>query len=148
VVLDADEDAELFRVLDTTPEVVGHPGGHFVPGVARGHRSGEDAEHRRAHPGGALDPLLDMPDVRGSLRLVRRGEVVAYARPADLDAELERPALEIIDELVRRHLGIAREKVPRRVECVEVHLGAEFEQIDEGDSLRPPLELVVECLVE
>ena len=89
-----------------------------------------------------------MLDVRGALRLVGRGEVVAHARPADVDAELESPPLELIEVLVGRHLGIAREEVARRVERIEVHLGAEIEQVEERDPLRPPLELVVQGLVE
>ena len=89
-----------------------------------------------------------MADVGGPLLFVRRGEVVADTGPAYVEAELERPSFEIIDIIVGWNLRVPGKEIPCGIDCIELELGAEFEQVEQGGSGSPSLELVVQCLAE
>src|SRR5947199_8722677 len=82
VVLDADANPVFLAVIGAFPKVGRDPVlnllsgitlGHGLPGLVSHLSIGEDANHRRAKPGGHFDPLLDVANTGVANRLIRSG---------------------------------------------------------------------------
>src|ERR1017187_1139296 len=108
---------------------------------------GKDAQHRRAELGGDFDPLLDPLHIEVARGLVRRGEVVADARAANPEAEVERTPLQLENELIRRHAQtvffVAGKIIAGWVDRIEVRLGAKLGKLDQAQwALAPDAKLL------
>ena len=131
MVLHPHHDAELLSVLAARLQILRHPLGDLVAFGAFVLVSGEDAKNRGAHLGGGFDPVLGPLHVDRAGGFVSLGEVVADAGAADGQAQLVRAALEGGDVGIGRHLRVTGEEVSRRIDRVEIVVGAEVQQVEE-----------------
>ena len=157
VVLDGDDDAELFTVLGAGPQVVGHPFLDLLAlRVASGRlpvldgrlRAGEDADDRRAETSGDLDPFLCQPHALGTHRLVGDGEVVAHAGAADDDAAIVRVTLHPVQITIGWCFWIAGEEIAGEVHSLDVMLRAEIAHAEKINAFAGVLHVFVEQFEE
>jgi hypothetical protein len=97
-------------------------------GVAgSGRAAGKDADVRRAHDRGVVDPALHIGDLLVELRSLRTGKVVADRGAADLDAAPGR-VLADFGEVFRA--GVRREEVAGQLRAGEALVRAEIDELE------------------